>query len=727
MQDLSKEAVLALKYVNNTNATIFLTGKAGTGKTTLLKYIIEHTYKNTLIAAPTGIAAINAGGVTLHSLLQLPFGTYVPDEYFQISDGQQINTPKSVFQSLKMGQRKREMLREMDLLIIDEVSMLRADLLDCMDLILRRVRKNRNLPFGGVQILFIGDLLQLPPVVKQYEWQTLQQYYGGIYFFDAQVMRQSPPVYIELKHIYRQTDQKFIDLLNNLRSNSPGDEDIALLNQYYDPSFDPKKHKGYIHLTTHNRKADKINEEELRQINAQPIAFDAHVKEEFPDYMYPAPSTLTLKEGAQVMFTKNDPSGEQRFFNGKIGKVTQVEPGKITVEDDDGNQIDVEAYTWENIRYTLDEESGEIAEKVIGTFEQFPLRLAWAITVHKSQGLTFNQAILDLTDSFAPGQMYVALSRLTSLDGLVLSSPIPSTGFNADVRIAEFSTNSQDMNKLENGLDSHTRQFLALYCSRAFDFTNLCLHLDEHLKSFNKSERSPRQKHAQWTQDLKAQTDQLRSVADRFIHQVVDITRQANYTDQLIERMSKAKHYFWNEIASIQQAIDAHRNDVNAKKKIKGYNKELKTLEHLYYHQRLAISKANQLIEAIANNNMLSKDDIKMSKDFLEVRNLKQSKTEQSSKTNTKDITLEMFQAGKTVDDIAIDRGMVRGTIMGHLIHFVQEGKLKADEIVNQEILDNILTVANTIKSNSLNEIKSKLGDEYGYDEIKLALVTKTK
>ena len=402
---------LAADFINQTSEHVFLTGKAGTGKTTFLKYIREHTHKNVVVAAPTGVAAINAGGVTLHSLFQLPFEPYLPG----------ISTPMKK-RAYRFSEEKIELLRELELLIIDEVSMLRADVLDCIDEILRRIRRNTR-PFGGIQVLYIGDLFQLPPVVKTEDWELLENYYESTFFFHAHVIRKNEPVYLELKTVYRQGDPVFVDLLNRIRNNIATPDDLFELNKRYNPGFTPKNGENYIILTTHNYRSDKINHNRLEALPAEERIFTGIIDGDFPEYALPTDLELHLKAGAQVMFIRNDVEG--RFFNGKIATITRIDADQIYVYLPDLNEdILVSKEEWENMHYSLNKESGKIEEEKLGSFTQYPLRLAWAITIHKSQGLTFEKAIIDAGGSFAAGQTYVALSRCTSLDGIVLFSKI---------------------------------------------------------------------------------------------------------------------------------------------------------------------------------------------------------------------------------------------------------------------------------------------------------------
>ena len=435
-----EERILTL--INETNRNIFLTGKAGTGKTTLLHKIIETSYKNTVVVAPTGIAALNARGVTIHSQFQLPFASFLPtfsnppiaNEFFRFENRESL---KRHFQ---MHRNKQQVIKNMELLIVDEVSMLRADVLDAMDFMMQFIRKDRR-PFGGVQVLFIGDLLQLPPVVKQEEWEVLKHYYTGMYFFQSQVISQHPLLYIELEKIYRQTDGVFISILNHLRNNKLTQEDLRQLALHVRPEF-AKQHKNeYITLTTHNHKADMMNQEELEKLTSPLFSYEADVVGDFPEYLYPIEKVIQLKEGARVMFIKNDPSGEHLFFNGKMGTVVALGEKEVSVALDDGITIDVERYEWENVRYKVNDTTKDIEEERLGTFTQYPLRLAWAITIHKSQGLTFEKAVLDLASVFASGQAYVAFSRLRSLDGLVLLSSVTQNGIDNDEKVLDYADN----------------------------------------------------------------------------------------------------------------------------------------------------------------------------------------------------------------------------------------------------------------------------------------------
>lgn len=411
------ELDVARFIVEKTDMSLFLTGKAGTGKTTFLREVVRYTKKKCIVLAPTGIAAVNAGAMTIHSFFQFGLGPFV----------QGVIEPKSDF---RINKSKLELIRHLQLLIIDEVSMVRADLMDHIDVELRRIRRNSK-PFGGVQLLMIGDLQQLPPIAHGGEDELLRQYYKTLYFFSSAALKSMKYSCIELKNVYRQTDGHFIDILNHARNCTLTSQDISDLNARYIPGFSPKPEDGYIRLMTHNRQVDYVNETELEKLDSKPYTFVAAVTGTFPEESYPTANSLTLKKGAQVMFIKNDP--ERRFINGTLGEVKSIDKNSIAVRlAESGTIIDVEPVEWQNIRYQFDEESKEISSKQIGRFKQYPLKAAWAITVHKSQGLTFDKAIIDVHAAFSPGQAYVALSRCRTLDGLVLSSPVSASVFMRD-------------------------------------------------------------------------------------------------------------------------------------------------------------------------------------------------------------------------------------------------------------------------------------------------------
>ncbi|MCF8218617.1 MAG: helix-turn-helix domain-containing protein [Bacteroidales bacterium] len=739
MESEQSAALIASSYINSTNCHIFLTGKAGTGKTTFLKNIVERTHKSCIVAAPTGVAAINAGGVTLHSLFQLPFGAYVPEDggLFAGEINSLINTPTSLKKQLKINSSKRQMLREMELLIIDEVSMLRADIMDAIDLVLRVVRRNRNTPFGGVQLLLIGDMLQLPPVVKNNEWRHLSSFYDSAYFFDSMALQQEKPVYIELEKIYRQSDHQFISLLSHLRDNQLTNEDMELLNQHYYTELSQKQKKGAVFLTTHNKQADSINRQHLDNLKGKAYHFHAEIKGDFPEYYYPLEETLTLKKGAQVMFIKNDYSGEQRYYNGKIGTVSELDNEGVTVSfDDEAMTVDVETYTWENKRFVMNKESGEIEEKINGEFKHFPLKLAWAITVHKSQGLTFDKAIIDVSKAFAPGQIYVALSRLRNLDGLILTNPMPAGGISPDNRLSEFAENKQEEEKLKEKLKHESFRYTQSYLLTAYNLRELSYQLQEHIKSYNKEENlSEKQKHKKWAIELKQKIDEPVKIAEKFQVQVRKLTSQPENTDteQLKERVQAAKKYFEPLLNEFSESIHEHIAGLDKKKGTKKYVKELMNLEAYFFRQIKKLYKAEQLVEALNQNKELTKAEMKDVQNKLEQQHTDQLK---HSAGNTKERkkkpkavkgssaahSFELYQKYKNIEKIANERELAVTTIEGHLAQYVAKEKIPASDFVSKKKQEQIIKASKAVDSLFMNEIKAVLGDEFTYSDIRFTM-----
>lgn len=716
--ELSDIAKLTADFINTTDRHVFLTGKAGTGKTTFLKHIVEHTHKKTIVAAPTGIAAINAQGVTLHSLLQLPFGAFIPERVVPPNVNTQFTTLYNLFSNLRFNSSKRQLIQEMELLIIDEVSMLRADLLDCIDHMLRYLRKRKDVPFGGAQILFIGDLLQLPPVVKDDEWNILKSYYSSSYFFEAKALSNQPLIHVELEKIYRQSDDQFIAILNRFRENKQSAEDINFLNQFYKPELSEADAEGFIHLTTHNRKADNINTERLRALDTKSHSFQAEISQDFPENSYPVPEELVLKEGAQVMFIKNDPSGDGQFFNGKIGVVSSLSTTSIKVKFENGDEVPVPLYTWENKRYTLNKDTNEIDEKILGSFTHFPLKLAWAVTVHKSQGLTFEKAILDLSGAFTQGQVYVALSRLTSLDGLVLSSKIPTDGFDISSSMREFSEAKPSLDELSDRLASDRNEYLFQLICRHFDFDELVRAFKSHITSFDKQEnRSLKQQFQEWTNGLVEPLLPLVKVGKGFQSQAYTIIHQDRDLKLLAERVEKAKEYFAPILMTAYDAIKTHDKNLKDKTRLKTYRKELKELSELLFNKQMALLRAGLCIQFMADGKSLTKQDVQ---DVL--KEVIIPKTEKKKdKTPTAEVSFELYKKGKTVEEIAEERGLVSSTVEGHLCKYIETGEVKATDLVDEQKLKNIISLI-TPETTSLTEIKSQLGDEYTYGEVRVAM-----
>ena len=538
-----------------TDSHIFLTGKAGTGKTTFLRNLPMKTYKRMVVVAPTGVAAINAGGQTIHSFFQLPFGPQIPED--AKGNAFQPKTLASRYQ--KLNKKKINLIRSLDLLIIDEVSMVRADVMDAIDAVLRRVRRSQK-PFGGLQLLMIGDVHQLAPVAKQEEWEMLSPYYDTPYFFGSQVLRKTPYVCVELEHIYRQHDDDFITLLNKVRNNQMDAECLRLLNNRFKPNFIAHDNEGYITLTTHNYQADQINESKLNAIQKKPLSFMAEIHGTFPENTFPTKEELVLKVGAQVMFVKNDPSAEKAYFNGKIGRLVDYDEkeGTVTVESE-GEHIIVPRLKWQNMEYTLNAESQDIEEKEIGSFTQIPLRLAWAVTIHKSQGLTFDKVIVDAGQAFAHGQVYVALSRCTSLEGLVLKTQIASNALVNDYSVDRFVEQLPEKEPTQEKVDQLRHEYELETMLELIDFEGIYKDFGKLMKVVYANDTLFE---SEMIKDLSQRRnriyEELCSVSLKFESQLRKLHEEAPSCEQnaaLQERLTKGVAYFDEHLKSVSAGL----------------------------------------------------------------------------------------------------------------------------------------------------------------------------
>ncbi|MBB3698260.1 AAA family ATPase [Flammeovirga yaeyamensis] len=722
MEDYSLPELVS-RYVNTTNCNLFLTGKAGTGKTTLLRSLRENTHKNVLVCAPTGIAAINAGGVTVHSLFQLPFGAFIPDEQLELPENvttvAHINTSKSLFKGFKMNSKKRDILRSMELLVIDEVSMLRADMLDAIDRVLRHVRIRKDLPFGGAQVLFIGDMLQLPPVIKQDEWMYLRNYYQNGYFFNAQVLRQFPPVHVELQKVYRQSDPVFVDILNHFRENKVTTNDVKVLNTHYDADFEQSSDDGYIHLTTHNKTADEKNQKWLKELKTKEFTYSADIEGDFPEHQYPNAEHLKIKEGAQVMFIKNDYSGESKYFNGKIGKVTQCDSKDVWVKFDDGTpEFKVEDYEWENKKYVLNKATGEVEEQLIGRFIQYPIKLAWAITVHKSQGLTFEKAILDVGKAFAPGQVYVALSRLTSLDGLVLSTPINERGVPIDATLSHFTKSSMSIEQLTPHLQQEAHTFIYNTLLSAFNLSFLVQHLEEHLMTYDKTENlSSKQRFKPWGKEILEQVRTLKKVGDGFRNQVASILskQEEGYIDFLYERTQKAQQYFDAELKKVHKNATDHLEDLKGERFVLGYTAEVKDIAARVYATAQKMIRGEKLVESYIKKSDLKKDEI--GKPSFKTDHIKEEKisltakpkSEEKKKYSPQTTAYVLFRQGKEPIAIAREMGVSRVKVETFLAKYIAQGRIDVKELVDSKNQNKIKKVIESLQTKSITTIKKQV------------------
>ena len=566
------ELQLAWQFIENTGTHLFLTGKAGTGKTTFLRRLREQSPKRMVVLAPTGIAAINAGGVTIHSFFQLSFAPFVPD-----------TTLNSAQIHYRINKEKRNIIRSMDLLVIDEISMVRADLLDAVDATLRRYR-DREKPFGGVQLLMIGDLQQLAPVVKDSEWEMLRHYYETPYFFASRALRETTYMTIELEKVYRQSDTFFLSLLNKIRENKADDEVLNELNKRYQRDFQPLKEEGYIRLTTHNNQAQRINDRELASLPGKAYSFRAEVKDDFPEYSYPADEVLTIKEGAQIMFLKNDVSSEKRYYNGMIGEVVTVnETGMFVRGKDSEHEFQLLQEEWGNYKYVLNEETKEITEEIAGVFRQYPIRLAWAITIHKSQGLTFERAIIDARNSFAHGQTYVALSRCKTLDGMVLESPLRREAIISDSVVDNF-TKAVERNKPGNKqLNDMQKAYFFDLLSDLFNFYSIEQAYKRLLRMMDEDlyRLFPKQL-AEYKALEPHMKERIVEVARRFRNQYTRLINESeDYAgnQELQERIRSGAGYFRKELEPVRALFDKTNMPLDNRELRKQLNERLQTLD----------------------------------------------------------------------------------------------------------------------------------------------------
>ena len=697
----NSELQLAHDFIQYTNKHIFLTGKAGTGKTTFLHHLRETLPKRMAVVAPTGVAAINARGVTVHSFFQLPFGPILGEF-------------KS--EQMRFSKEKINIIKSLDLLVIDEVSMLRADLLDGIDRVLRRFR-DRSKPFGGVQLLMIGDLQQLAPVAKDSEWELLKPHYDTIYFFSSRALRETSFVGIELLEVFRQQDNRFISILNKVRDNCLDAEALSALNKRYIADFQPKEKDGYITLCTHNAQAGRINESKLRALKTEEHTFTANVTGNFPEYSFPTDFELTLKEGAQVMFVKNDPSREKLFYNGKIGQIVEISDEEIFVQCPDGElPIAVSPLTWENVKYMLNAETNAIDESVEGAFTQFPLKLAWAITIHKSQGLTFEKAVISAEASFAHGQVYVALSRCKTLEGMVLSAPIRLDNILSDSTVRGFSQYIEQNRPGKEQLNIARIAYQHELLRDMFSFKNLRNRLSYVLKVIDENKGSfPDFMHRLF--DGKSLQTEIIDVSDKFQQQInfllpnePDVEKNANLQD----RIARASQYFLEKIAVII-AVPFKKMDLNIDNK--AVKKQLIEVvgrleeELRVKNESLIACREGFSLEKLQNAKAVAKIDKEKAKE---------KKAKKEPKDDSKFLSYTLYKQGKSIREIAVERGLVATTIEGHLAHYVATGDLDIHEFVSGEKLKIIADYFNETEDKNLTPAHETLGGQYSYTELRM-------
>jgi ATP-dependent exoDNAse (exonuclease V) alpha subunit/ribonuclease D len=633
----TEEFNLAYRFVTETNQNIFLTGKAGTGKTTFLKYLQENSVKNIVVAAPTGVAAINARGVTLHSLFQLPFGIILPDlNSVQSMDGKFESHP--LLSKIHYSREKLDLLRSMELLVIDEASMVASYIVDAIDTILRFVRRKPYLPFGGVQLLLIGDLYQLPPVVKKEDWEILQSFYSSAFFFDSLILRHNIPVIIELKEIFRQKDDKFIEILNGIRNNNISEENFRLLNLRLQRNFIPNDTEGYITLTTHNYQSAEINKGKLNNIQARTHTFYAEIDGEFPEHTFPAEEELKLKSGAQVMFLKNDLE-EKKYFNGKIGIITRVDDGSIKVKcKDDFDEIEVKKCEWQNISYKINSETREIKEEILGRFIQYPLRLAWAITIHKSQGLTFDKVVIDAERAFAIGQVYVALSRCTSLEGLILNTPVYRNFLGAHEDLREWLYNNKETNFPQMFVEAR-QNFILRELQNIFTWNNWYYELRDLKELLLENPNKISSESVPWLNELMQKQKELYEVSEKF--KLMIIQRSKEYAlgktfveedDHLQKRIKDGANYFYNEISKWEERFFNHPLSAETKKLSRKTDRKL---EEISFILQEILQKINY-----CKNGFLLDDFLRNAKFFTQrgIKKIRSSYSKDKTASSMKDI-----------------------------------------------------------------------------------------
>jgi len=805
MEETTPYYQLARDFALFTNRSIFLTGKAGTGKTTFLHRLKSETKKQMAVVAPTGVAAINAGGTTMHSFFQLPFTPFIPT----------VEGRKNLIEKMKMQGSRRKVLQELELLVIDEISMVRADVLDSVDTILRHVRYRNNEPFGGVQVIFIGDMFQLSPVASDDEWRLLSQYYSSPYFFHSQTILQQQPVYIELDKIFRQTNSGFISVLNEVRNNCLSDAGLKLLQSRYNPSFVPPNDDTFITLTTHNYKADQINAEELAKIKGKIYTFDAEIQGEYPEKSYPTERTLELKIGAKVMFLKNDTETPRRFFNGKIGVVESIDNDSISIKcPDDFEAIELNKAVWENIRYTTNPTTKQIEENELGKFIQYPLRLAWAITIHKSQGLTFDKAVIDAGAAFAAGQVYVALSRCRSLEGMVLLSKINPQSIQNDGKIVEHERTKLPIEELEIQLNESRNLYRNFILFHLYDFKNVIGHAAQLLKETTENESSFNEETIPFLKDILRQSQNLQEVAEKFQSQLLRILNERPVMEEYLqERLAAAGDFFIEKSSVLLETLRQSPSVTDSRTHASDYNDGirmifsnvaqkiflLKGLKHKFSVEdyfilkntftvpefsisayaktsskqklttrqlelyRMLMLLRNQICEPrdlpiylVAGSQTLNEmsdylpqneRDLllisgfgpakveKYGKLFLDVvlsyckeHNLQSLMHEkQSSKKEKKEkkpvgetfrMSLEMYKAGKTIQEIAFTRNLSVTTIVSHLERYVISGELDINDFVTSEKRETASEIVR--KGTETGSVYEMLGTFMNYIEVKM-------
>lgn len=706
----------AWDFVERTGVSIFLTGKAGTGKTTFLKEVMKNSAKTAVVVAPTGVAAINAGGVTIHSFFQISPAPYIPGAETR--------------DNYAFSKHKLRVIRSIDLLVIDEISMVRADLLDAIDNALRKYRRDSR-PFGGVQLLMIGDLQQLAPVVTPRDEEILRDHYSTPYFFGSRALSQIPYVTIRLEKVFRQQNLDFVELLNHVRDNRLTDSDRRMLNARLNPAFIPDKESGYIRLTTHNSSADSYNENQLRKLPSNPVRYRAQIKGTFPELAYPTAEELVIKPGAQVMFVKNDTAARE-YYNGLIGHVVRADDHSATIRVP-GRQtpIEVTPQVWENSKYKVNEQTNTIETEVQGTFTQMPLRLAWAITIHKSQGLTFDRVIIDAGASFVPGQVYVALSRCRTLEGLVLATPIAEDSLRPDPAVAEYILHQAEaaeksVGMLEGIKGDYYRQLL----TELFTFRDIA----------TREESLSRQVYSNYRHSYPGESADLERIARDLRSRVIEVSDkwtalirtsplQSLTSEEFLLRVRKSAVYFYNTLIEvfgnvIQRCEKIKTDNKRANSRVAELTLDLKQSvlarlyllrdinEYGYTVSNYLGSKQQAWMKATRDPAEEAKARRREEKESQRKAKAKERATRQPrpAKESTYDITYRLFRQGLSREDIARERGLTTTTISGHLLKFIQNGTLTVEEVLP------------AVAINAITSVISRLGPEAGYTALTEAL-----
>ncbi|TFV92355.1 helicase [Algoriphagus kandeliae] len=744
MNDFSEDKLkIAAQFINQTSAPIFLTGKAGTGKTTFLRELASHTYKNYIVVAPTGIAALHAKGVTIHSQFLLPLGSFLPvrEPEGNFTDQYGFYTQSTLARKHPLNQIRKSVLRSLDLLVIDEVSMLRSDVLDAIDYRMKSVKGNFREPFGGVQVLLIGDLYQLPPIVKDQDWQILRKFYPSMHFFEAKALQQSGMVYLELDKIFRQEDDEFIQVLNHLRENQVTSEDIRLLNRHYRSEKEIQSISDCITLTTHNYKANQINSRELQNLSGGSSFYSAEIWGDFPESLFPIPEKLELRVGARIMFIKNDSSGMGLYFNGKLATVTSLDEDSINVKmDGERGQFTLRKEIWENKKYVINSSTQELDEEVIGTFSHYPVKLAWAVTVHKSQGLTFDKAIIDVGEAFAPGQVYVALSRLRSLDGLILRSRVQSDLLFSDRAVVDFSISAKAQKRLNELLEIHRERYLQKITQETFDFEPFLKELTHFQKDQESSfefEDEQMQTALPWVKE-QIQSELVNS--SRFQNQLLHLLSAGN-KEMLLERLQKGSDYYEEKLLAILKRLIEQMAMVSHFSKTKKYFQGLESLEQFCFQKIGQIKKIKLILDELFSGKISSKmetveqDLVRIRKRLIEDAKVyaderlkeiksKTGKRKASSpkpkrqKGDSLEITMELFESGKSIPEIALARGLAESTIKSHLAEGIAFGRIDLEDCLPTEVILEILGSSEKIKG--MKELREHFKGKYDYGTLKM-------